>query len=81
MTQQERQKIEEACKALFSGENYKGMYLHLNHLLLSYSTLLAEHNPEFGDISDKEAGECLFTIEQLIKAIEPLIYEDLILKD
>lgn len=78
MTQEERKRIEEACSALYSGEDYKVMYLSLNRLLLSYSTLLAEHNnSHFGDLPDDEASDNLYTISVLIKAIEPLITEDM----
>lgn len=77
MTQEERKRIEDACSTLYLGENYKGLYINLNHLLLSYSSLLAEHDPKFGDVSTDELSKNINTIEVLIRTIEPLITDDL----
>lgn len=78
MTQEERKRIEDACSALYSGKDYKVMYLCLNQLLQSYSRLLAEHNnSHFGDIPEDEASNNLYTISTLINAIEPLIKDDI----
>ena len=77
ITKEQRKEIETACKSLYVGNDYKSMYIHLNNVLRNYSTLLAEHNPEFGDISDKEASLDIFTLRTIIDAIEPLIIEDL----
>lgn len=77
MTQEERKRIEDACSTLYPGENYKGLYINLNHLLLSYSSLLAEHDPKFGDVSTDVLSENINTIEVFIRTIEPLITDDL----
>lgn len=77
MTQEERKRIENACSTLFPDADYKDLYLQLNHLLLSYSSLMAEHDPNFGEVPSNETCSSLYTIEVLIKAIEPLIIEDL----
>ena len=77
MKQEERKRIEDACSTLYFDGDYKDLYLNLNHLLLSYSSLMAEHDSSFGEVPGNETCSSLYTIETLIKAIEPLIIEDL----
>lgn len=77
ITEEKRKEIESACKSLYAGNDYKSMYIQLNNVLRNYSTLLAEHDPKFGDVPSESASLDIFVLRSIIEAIEPLVIEDI----
>lgn len=76
VTKEQRKEIEDACKVLTVNSNYKELYLDLSSVLRSYSVLMAEHDPKYGDLSTVETSRDIETLRILICSIERLIIDD-----
>ena len=78
VSEEQRRAIETAVRTIYLGEDYKAFYINLVRLMRDYSALIAEHDPKYGEIGQEEATSDIFTIELLIRSIEPLIIDDLL---
>lgn len=77
VTKEQRKEIEDACKVLTVNSNYQELYIDLNHILRYYSTMMAEHDPKFGDVPTEETSQDINLLNILITNIERLIIDDL----
>ncbi|MBR6989630.1 MAG: hypothetical protein IKH95_07385 [Bacteroidaceae bacterium] len=43
----------------------------------NYSAMMAEHDPQFGEVIPEEASQDIFTLSSMIGVIEKLVADDL----
>ena len=77
VTKEQRNEIENACRVLYAGNDYKDLYFQLNSILRNYSAMMAEHDDQFGAVVQEQASQDVFTLSSLIGVIEDLVIDDL----
>lgn len=78
VSKEQREAIVNAVRTMYPGEDYGVFYLNLVNLMRNYSSLMAEHDLKYGDISQEEASRDLYTLETLMRSVEPIVIEDML---